>query len=46
MRTIKLTFWGALALLAALWLAAEPQVLAAAGFFDLTKRWTNGGGNE
>lgn len=35
MRTIKLTFWGALALLAALWLAAEPQVLAAAGFFPL-----------
>ncbi len=35
MRTIKLTFWGALALLAALWLAAEPQVFAAAGFFPL-----------
>lgn len=35
MRTIKLTFWGALALLAGLWLAAEPQVLAATGFFPL-----------
>jgi hypothetical protein len=35
MRTIKLAFWAALALLAALWLAAEPQVLSAQGFFPL-----------
>jgi predicted ferric reductase len=35
MRTIKLTFWGALALLAALWLASDPQVWAARGFFPL-----------
>jgi predicted ferric reductase len=35
MRTIKLTFWAALALLAALWLASDPQVLPARGFFPL-----------
>lgn len=35
MRTIKLTFWAALAVLAALWLVAEPEVFAASGFFPL-----------
>lgn len=35
MRRIKIAFWAALALLAALWLAAEPRAFAAAGFFPL-----------
>ncbi len=35
MRTIKLTFWGVLALLAALWLASDPQVFRPQGFFPL-----------
>jgi len=35
MRTIKLTFWGGLALLAALWLASDPQVFRAQGFFPV-----------
>jgi predicted ferric reductase len=35
MRTIKIAFWGTLGLLAALWLAAEPQVFRAGGFFPL-----------
>ncbi|MCU0894856.1 MAG: ferric reductase-like transmembrane domain-containing protein [Rhodospirillales bacterium] len=35
MRTVKRAFWAALALLAALWLASDPRVFAAQGFFPL-----------
>lgn len=35
MRRVELTFWGALVLLGALWLAADPSVLQTAGFFAL-----------
>lgn len=35
MRRIKVAFWGALALLSALWLAADPLALQPAGFFAL-----------
>ena len=35
MRHIKIAFWAALALLAALWLAADPLALQPSGFFAL-----------
>ncbi|HEY6633578.1 MAG TPA: ferric reductase-like transmembrane domain-containing protein [Rhizobiaceae bacterium] len=35
MRPIKYVFWGMLALLTAMWIAAEPQVFAATGIFAL-----------
>jgi predicted ferric reductase len=35
MRNIKLVFWGLLALLSALWAAADPLVLSSAGFMTL-----------
>lgn len=35
MQHIKLTFWGALALLTVLWLVAEPTVFQPANFFVL-----------
>ncbi|MDR2876232.1 MAG: ferric reductase-like transmembrane domain-containing protein [Methylobacillus sp.] len=37
MRNLKLTFWGGLLLLAALWVAAEPAIFQAATFMDWRK---------